>query len=345
MSKKILIIGGAGFIGINAVDYFLRKNFQVLILDNLSRKGTDYNLKWLKGRWGKKVKFIKADIVKDRTKLNQAVRKVDFIIHLAAQVAVTTSVKNPYEDFFINALGTLHVLEAIRLSPNKPMLIYSSTNKVYGEIANEPIILTKNGYRYKNIPKGISEDCQHNFHSPYGCSKGSADQYVRDYSRIYGLKTVVFRQSCIYGPHQFGVEDQGWIAWFTIAMTIDKPIIIYGDGNQSRDLLYVDDLCELYDLAIKKISRANGQIYNIGGGSKNILSVLSVLSLLNKKLNKKNKISFSNWRPGDQKIYVSDIQKVYKDLGWKPQTTFNKGLERLISWAKSEEKTLRKFNK
>jgi len=345
MNKKILIIGGAGFIGINAADYFLSKNFQVLILDNLSRKGTGYNLKWLRGKWGKKVGFIKADIVKDRNKLNQAVKKAGVIVHLAAQVAVTTSVKNPYEDFLINALGTLHVLEAIRLSPNRPLLIYSSTNKVYGEIEGEPIILTKNGYRYKNIPEGISEDRQLNFHSPYGCSKGTADQYVRDYSRIYGLNTVVFRQSCIYGPHQFGIEDQGWVSWFTIAAMLNKQITIFGDGHQARDLLFVEDLCNLYNLAIKNTSKIIGKIYNIGGGPENVFSVLVTLKALEKKLNKKISPSFSSWRPGDQKIYISDIRKIYKDLGWKPRTTFDKGIAALVSWAKSEEEALREFNR
>ncbi len=345
MKKRILITGGAGFIGINAADYFLGKNYGVTILDNLSRKGSEYNLDWLrKNKDNRNLKFIKADVVKDFTVLRLAVKKADAVIHLAAQVAVTTSVHNPREDFFTNSLGTLNVLEAIRLSPNKPAMLYSSTNKVYGEIEDMPIILRKNGYYYKNIPDGISENYNLNFHSPYGCSKGAADQYVRDYARIYGLKTVVFRQSCIYGPHQFGVEDQGWVAWFSIAALSHKPITVYGDGYQGRDLLFVGDLCNLYEMAIKNISKVSGKIYNIGGGPKEVFSVREVLATLGNKLGKEIKPSFSDWRPGDQKIYVSNIKKIHKDLGWRPKIEFDKGLELLLSWAKSEQKTLRNIN-
>lgn len=335
--KRILIIGGAGFIGINAADYFLNKKYKVAILDNLFRKGTEHNLKWLKGKWKNGFRFIKADIVEDLKILDQEIKKADAVIHLAGQVAVTTSVQNPRQDFLINALGTLNILEAIRLSFNQPVLIYSSTNKVYGEIEHEPVILTKLGYRYKNIPKGISEDFQLNFYSPYGCSKGTGDQYVRDYSRIYGLKTVVFRQSCVYGPHQFGAEDQGWVSWFTIAALLDKPITIFGDGHQARDMLFVDDLSNLYDLAIKNISKVSGKIYNIGGGPKNVFSVLGTIQMLEEQLNKKINPSFFSWRPGDQKVYISNNSKIEKDLGWRPKTNFKDGLAELVSWAKEEK--------
>ncbi len=340
MNKRILITGGAGFIGVNAAEYFLNKNYEVTILDNLSRKGTELNLKWLRSK-KKKFRFVKADVVKDPKILANECKKVGAVLHLAAQVAVTTSVQQPLEDFYINALGTLHVLEAIRNSSNKPMLIYTSTNKVYGEIEGEPVVLTRNGYRYKNIPKGISEDRLLNFHSPYGCSKGVADQYVRDYSRIYGLTTVVFRQSCIYGPHQFGIEDQGWVAWFTIAASLNKPITVFGDGHQSRDLLFVGDLCNLYHLAIQSPSKVNGKIYNVGGGVKNVFSVLQTLKSLSSKLKKEIVPTFAEWRPGDQKIYVSDIRKISKDLGWKPETSFESGLSALVSWVQAEQKNIK----
>lgn len=343
MNKHIVITGGAGFIGINSADYFLRKNYQVTLLDNLSRKGSDQNLKWLKHTWGKKVAFVRGDVVTDRKKLDKVIGSADAVVHLAAQVAVTTSVKDPHHDFLVNAQGTLHVLEAIRCSKHKPMLIYASTNKVYGNMDHAEVMLTDAGYRYKQYEAGIAEHHGVDFHSPYGCSKGAADQYVRDYARIYGLPTVVFRQSCIYGPHQFGVEDQGWVAWFVISSLLNRPITIYGDGHQVRDVLHVQDLARLYEMAIKNPKKVSGHIYNIGGGVKEASSVLGAIGRIEKMIGKKISYSFSEWRHGDQKVYISHIDKIRQDIGWEPKITFDKGLETLVSWVEHEQKLLKRI--
>ena len=265
---------------------------------------------------------------------------IDIIFHLAAQVAVTTSVIDPKTDFDINALGTFNLLEGVRKVGHKPILIYSSTNKVYGEMGSVGIKEKSGRYDYKNLPFGISEETNLDFHSPYGCSKGSADQYVRDYERIYDLPTVVFRQSCIYGPRQFGLEDQGWIAWFIIAITLDKPVTIYGDGKQVRDVLYIDDLVRLFEVAIEKIHLARGKVYNVGGGRKNTLAVWSEFSpILTKLVGKVIKVKFDNWRPGDQKVYISDIRLVEKELGWKPKVKVEEGIRILYNWVQ-KNKTL-----
>lgn len=343
MNKHIVITGGAGFIGINSADYFLQKNYNVTLFDNLSRKGSDQNLKWLTCKWGKKVAFVRGDVVTDRKKLDKLVGNADAVVHLAAQVAVTSSIKDPHHDFLVNAHGTLNVLEAIRCSKNKPMLIYASTNKVYGNMDHAEVMLTDGGYRYKQYEAGIAEHHGVDFHSPYGCSKGAADQYVRDYARIYGLSTTVFRQSCIYGPHQFGVEDQGWVAWFMISSLLGRPITIYGDGHQVRDVLHVQDLARLYEMAIKNPKKVSGHIYNIGGGAKEASSVLGAIGRIEKMINKKIPYSFSEWRPGDQKVYISHIDKIKQDLGWEPKITFDKGLKTLVNWVQSEEKLLKRM--
>ena len=343
MSKRILITGGAGFIGINTANYLLSKKYQVTLFDNLSRKGSGENLKWLKKTWGKGFAFVRGDVVTDRGKLARAAASADAIIHLAAQVAVTTSVQDPYQDFLTNTQGTLHMLEAARASQKKPLVIYSSTNKVYGNMDHAEVVLTDAGYRYKEYPNGIAERHGVDFHSPYGCSKGAADQYVRDYARIYGLPTVVFRQSCIYGPHQFGVEDQGWVAWFAISSLLDRPITIYGDGHQVRDVLHVEDLARLYEQAIANPKKVSGRIYNVGGGSEQAFSVLGTIGRLESAANKKIPYSFSEWRPGDQKVYISDIDRIKQDIGWEPKISFDKGLKTLVAWAKSEEKLLKRL--
>lgn len=328
---KYLITGGCGFIGANFAIQLLKRGDDVILLDNLSRKGTVANLSYLKETYPK-VKFVHADIRTDFKKMLEIMEMVNVVYHLAGQVAVTTSVKNPREDFDINAEGTFNVLEAIRRSKKKPLIIYASTNKVYGGM--EDIEIAKEGkkYIYKDLPEGIPEDRLLDFHSPYGCSKGTADQYVRDYARIYNLKTVVMRQSCIYGQRQFGVEDQGWVAWFTIASNLDKPITIYGDGMQVRDVLYVADLFEAWDLATKAIDEVSGEIFNIGGGSKFTLSLLELLDFLENHLDKKIEYSFDDWRPGDQPVYVSDISKAKKMLKWEPKTTPQEGVKKLTEW-------------
>lgn len=330
--KTWLITGGAGFIGTNSADYFLRKGDGVIVLDNLSRKGTEKNLAWLKEKHGNRLEFVKADVVRDFDILIPLMERVDIVLHLAAQVAVTTSVANPREDFEINAMGTFNVLETIRQSKRRPTILYSSTNKVYGGMEDVAIVERDGRYAYSDLPHGVVEERPLDFHSPYGCSKGAADQYVHDYGRIYGLKTVVFRQSCIYGYRQFGIEDQGWVAWFTIAATLNKPITIYGDGKQVRDVLFVDDLTKAFDLAIHKLDRTSGRVYNIGGGPMNTMSLLELIAFLESFLGKKIPYSVADWRPGDQKVFVADVQLAKAEFGWEPTTSVEQGVRQLQKW-------------
>jgi CDP-paratose 2-epimerase len=301
---KYLITGGAGFIGTNFADCLLSRGNKVFIVDNFSKKGSRLNIDWLIKKHSKsRLTIIEADIRFDLQILKKLITQVDVIYHLAAQTAVTTSIKNPREDFEVNLLGTFNLLEIIRDKNPKATLIYSSTNKVYGAVKNISIKEGKTRYFYRNL-NGISELHPLDLHSPYGCSKGSADQYVRDYSRIYGLSTVIFRQSCIYGPHQFGAEDQGWIAWFVIASLFSKKITIFGNGKQTRDILYIDDLFSAWDSATKNINKVKGEIFNIGGGPNNSISLIELLLILERKFGNKMKISYSDWRLGDQKIFI-----------------------------------------
>lgn len=331
---KHLITGGAGFIGSNTAEYFAKKGDEVIIFDNMSRKGSQANLAWLQSTFPK-LEVIEADITKDTAKLTELAQQVDVIIHLAGQVAVTTSVEDPRADFEANALGTFNVLEAARKAKNPPIVLYSSTNKVYGGMHDVEIIETEEAYAYKNFPEGIDEMHNLDFHSPYGCSKGAADQYVRDYARIYDLKTVVFRQSCIYGPRQFGIEDQGWVAWFIIAALTNQPITVFGDGKQIRDVLYVNDLIKAYELAIKNIDQVTGEIFNTGGGPENTLSLLQLIGEIEAHHGKKLEYSFADWRPGDQKVYVSNTKKIEFMLGWRAETTVEAGIEQLYAWVKA----------
>ncbi|MCX6705016.1 MAG: GDP-mannose 4,6-dehydratase [Candidatus Woesebacteria bacterium] len=331
---NIVITGGAGFIGSNLAAYYLRRRDSVIIFDNFSRNGSVKNLAWLKTLGGK-LEIIKGAVTieKDVARLMFPFKSADAIFHLAAQVAVTTSVENPRDDFMTNALGTLNILEAMRHAKSQAKFIYSSTNKVYGNMEHVKIVQEKNRYAYKNLPYGVSESVLLDFHSPYGCSKGAADQYVRDYSRIYGLDTVVFRQSCIYGPRQFGVEDQGWIAWFMIATVLGKKLTIYGDGKQVRDILYVDDLVLAYDMALKYKEETRGKIYNIGGGRAFSMSIWGEFRpILEKLFGHTLDVEFSDWRPGDQFIYISDIRKAQNDFGWEPRISVVDGIDRLYRW-------------
>lgn len=332
MKKKALITGGAGFIGINLAEKLLKKGWKLSIFDNLSREGSNKNLDWLQNNYKlPKLKVYIKDI-RDEGALREAVKGVDVIFHLAAQTALTTSIKNPREDFGVNAQGTLNVLEVARVSRKKPLVLYSSTNKVYGGMEDIKFIEGKARYSYKDFPEGIAEDFPLDFHSPYGCSKGAADQYTRDYYRVFGLPTVVFRQSCIYGPHQMGIEDQGWLAHFVISAIFGRPITIYGDGKQVRDVLYIDDLIDAFLKAVYKINKAAGQVYNIGGGNENSLSLCEFINLLEKKLGVKMRTKYADWRQGDQKVFISDNRKLKKDLNWRPKTLYEKGVERLIDW-------------
>ncbi|OGJ63491.1 CDP-paratose 2-epimerase [Candidatus Peribacteria bacterium RIFCSPLOWO2_01_FULL_51_18] len=347
MSKKILITGGAGFIGVNAAKRFIEEGFDITILDNLSRRGTDVNVKFLEDNFKGKFRLVKADVRTDRPSLNELAGSHDAILHLAAQVAVTTSVADPRTDFEINALGTFNVLEAARASARKPAVLYASTNKVFGGLEHLRVTLDGNRVKFKDDIPGVDESCQLDFHSPYGCSKGAADQYVRDYARIYGLKTVVFRQSCIYGPHQLGVEDQGWVAWFLIAAMFGRPLTVYGTGKQVRDILYVDDLVDLYIRAIKNLDRlsSDGEIFNVGGGMNNSMSLLEFLNFIKNNLKLPVEWSFSDWRPGDQPIFVSDNAKAKKVLGWEPATDLRVGIPRLFEWLNDNRGMLEGFYK
>lgn len=334
---KALITGGAGFIGSNLTDRLIREGQEVVVYDNLSRAGSVKNVAWLRDEHGDAWQLLQSDI-RDSSALSEAAADVDVIYHLASQVAVTTSLQDPRHDFEVNALGTFNVLEAARLSERRPMVLYASTNKVYGGMEEVVVVERENDYAYRDFPQGIGEDHPLDFHSPYGCSKGAGDQYVRDYARIYGLSTVVFRQSCIYGARQFGVEDQGWVAWFTIAAITGRPITIFGDGKQVRDVLWVDDLIDLYLRAVERIDVAAGQVYNVGGGPANTLSVWRELGpMLQSLLGRTIPVSYDGWRPGDQRIFVANIDKAWRELGWQPQVGKVEGVRRLVDWVRANQ--------
>lgn len=338
-----LVTGGAGFIGCNVADALLAAGKSVTVFDNLSRRGTALNLEWLIERHGQKnLRFIKGDI-RDYSVVRDAVdAKTEAVYHLAGQVAVTTSVKNPRNDFETNALGTLNVLEAVRAKAPDAVLIYSSTNKVYGGLEHRQLKETDTRYELVDCPHGISENEPLDFHSPYGCSKGCSDQYVRDYSRIYGLRTVVMRQSCIYGVRQFGIEDQGWVAYFALAARFGRPITIYGNGKQVRDLLYIDDLVSAFGAVLANIDKAAGQVYNIGGGPEFAISIWKDFGpMLEKISGARIDVTWNHWRPGDQGIYVSDVRKAAADLKWKPTVSVDAGLGKLWAWISDNEAMLR----
>ena len=269
---RVIITGGLGFIGSNLANRLLREQHDVVVFDNASRAGVLHNLRWLEEQHGKRFRWIRGDI-RDFAAVREAVSGADVIFHLAAQVAVTTSVTNPQEDFAINAQGTLNILEAARQQNPVPAVLFTSTNKVYGAMENVRTELQQTRYVMPDYPDGISESFPLDFHSPYGCSKGAADQYVHDYFRIYDVPTVVFRMSCIYGTRQFGNEDQGWVAHFVLNAIQGRLLTIYGDGKQVRELLYIDDLVEAMLLAVSQIDRTAGRVYNIGGGASNSVSV------------------------------------------------------------------------
>ena len=318
--RRVLITGGAGFLGVNAAIHLIKYGWSVTLLDNLSRPGTERNLKWLITRYPNRVTFSKED-VRNAAALPEHVRKQDAVLHLAAQVAVTTSLVDPNTDFDVNARGTLNVLEAVRLHNREAPFVFASTNKVYGKLG-------KNNSACK-------ETQPLDFHSPYGCSKGAADQYVRDYSRCFDMNTVVLRQSCIYGAHQYGTEDQGWVAHFVHSILKDRPLTIYGDGTQVRDLLDARDLSALYALVIDKIAITRGEVYNVGGGTENQRNLLEVIDQIGELAGRKPQFSFADWREGDQAYYVSDNTKAREQLGWEPKIDFDHGLRDLIAWAES----------
>lgn len=338
MKNHALITGGAGFIGSHVAERLLREGWRVTLLDNLSRFGVRNNLSYLTHAYSsKQLSFISADI-RDYQKVKRAVAKCDVVYHFAGQVAVTTSLLYPREDFEINALGTLNVLEAARQSKHRPIIIYASTNKVYGSIKSLSVREKTHRYVYAKGVYGINELCQLDFHSPYGCSKGVGDQYVRDYFRMYAIPTIVFRQSCIYGSRQMGIEDQGWVAHIAARAVLGKPVTFYGDGKQVRDLLHVSDLVDAFQLGIARIKKSQGEVYNIGGGLSHSFSLREYVAFLEQKIGRKISLTQGNWRSGDQKVYISNTEKLQHDLGWRVKTCHKDGLSELISWVKDNQK-------
>lgn len=330
----VLITGGAGFIGINLADALLSEGKDVIIYDNLSRKGVEKNLHWLKSKHKKNLSIHIADIRNEHL-LREAVNAAGAVYHFAAQVAVTSSCVNPILDFEVNARGTLNLLEAIRQSERQPPLVFTSTNKVYGGLEDLKVILKGSRYVPANpvvASNGVSEHRAIDFHSPYGCSKGAADAYILDYARTFDLKAVVFRMSCIYGPHQFGTEDQGWVAHFLISSLEGKPITIYGDGKQVRDILYVKDLVKALEIAMSQMEKFKGQAYNIGGGAKNTISLLELVKIIEDLQHEPVDIEFGDWRTGDQKYYVSDITKFRNRASWIPEVSAYQGIKDLYLW-------------
>ena len=333
-----LVTGGAGFIGCNYVNRILARGDSATVYDNLSRDGADANVDWLRGQHGQDSFRLIVGDVRGSDDLARAARGCEVIVHLAGQTAVTTSVIDPRSDFADNALGTFNALEAARAAPSPPIFLYASTNKVYGGMEDAAVVERPSRYEYGDLPWGVAEDRPLDFHSPYGCSKGAGDQYVRDYARIYGLPTVVLRQSCIYGPRQMGVEDQGWVAWFVIAAVMGHDITIFGDGKQVRDVLFVEDLLDAYDASVARIDTAAGQVYNVGGGPDMALSVWAEFGpLLGRLLGHEIPTLRGGWRPADQRIFISDIRKAGRELGWHPRIAPQEGIRRLCEWILANE--------
>ncbi len=333
---QILITGGLGFIGVNLANYLLSNTEEnIIIYDNMSRKNVIKNKEWLEQHTKARshLQIIKGDIC-DFTSLKKNASDLEKIYHIAGQVAVTTSVKDPFLDFETNAKGTLNVLEMARQLNTDPLLIMTSTNKVYGALDGLKVIEKEKRYDFKEYKQGISETFPVDPHSPYGCSKYCAESYFKDYYRIYGLKTVVFRMSCIFGTHQWGTEDQGWIAHFIISSVLARPLTIYGDGKQVRDILFISDLIQAFQLALKNINKTKGEVYNIGGGVNNTISLLELLELLEEMLNRKITYDFDTWRPGDQKVYYSDTSKAKKDFNWVPKIPKEEGIRELFDWVR-----------
>lgn len=332
--RPVLITGGAGFVGCNVAHRLLSMGIPVLLFDNLSRDGVERNLQWLRDTHGDGVQAEIAD-VRDRAALRKAIARAQQVFHFAAQVAVTTSLVNPTDDFEVNAWGTLNLLEALRALPEPPPLVFTSTNKVYGGLDDVPLVQRDGRYEPQDAAlrdHGISEDRPLDFHSPYGCSKGTADQYVLDYSRSYGLRTIVFRMSCIYGPRQFGTEDQGWVAHFLIRAIERCPIVLYGDGMQVRDVLFIDDLVDAFLLAQQHMDTQAGRAFNIGGGPANTTSLLELLDAIEGLHGERPAVEMEGWRTGDQRYYVSDTQRFQEATGWRPRVNVESGVGRLYQW-------------
>ena len=342
--RPVLITGGAGFVGTNLAHRLLASGRRVRVLNDLSRRGVEDNARWLRATHGDRLQIESASVC-DEKAVRSLVREASAVFHFAAQVAVTTSLVDPLRDFEVNARGTLNVLEAVRAQSNRPPLVFTSTNKVYGALDDLEIV--RRGERYE--PRdggvrahGISEARPLDFHSPYGCSKGAADQYVLDYARTFGLPALVFRMSCIYGPHQKGNEDQGWVAHFLLRALDGEPITLFGDGRQVRDLLFVEDLVDALLLAESRAEELSARAFNIGGGAGNALSLLELLQLIGELRQGAPQVLFDEWRPGDQRYYVSDTRAFEQATGWSAHTDARQGVARLHDWMLSQRSDSRK---
>ncbi|HEX6602879.1 MAG TPA: NAD-dependent epimerase/dehydratase family protein [Solirubrobacterales bacterium] len=336
--SRALVTGGAGFIGTNLANRLLDDGHKVRVVDNLARSGVERNLAWLQRRHGERLEVMVGDLCEMGVAAG-AVQDVDSVFHLAAQVAVTTSLEDPVLDFDVNLIGTVNLLEAARVQARPPAILFTSTNKVYGGL--EDVELHDHDGRYEPVShsirrRGISEARPLDFCTPYGCSKGAADQYVLDYAKSYGMKTAVLRMSCIYGPHQCGNEDQGWVAHFAIRALEGEPITLYGDGHQVRDILYVDDLVEAFLAARNGIDLLSGHAYNIGGGPTNAISLHEVIARIGELEGEAAAVNHGPWRQGDQRYYVTDTRRFEKDTGWRPQVEAGEGIERLYEWLRHE---------
>ena len=336
----MLVTGGAGFIGSNLADRLAGQGHDIIVFDALCRPGVSANLDWLRARHGDRIHPVIADL-RDRDELDRAVDGTAAVFHMAAQVAVTTSLQDPEGDFDVNLRGTLHVLEGVRRQDRPPAVIFASTNKVYGNLAD--IRLARDGEAY--LPEepalraaGIGEDRPLSFYTPYGCSKGAADQYVLDYARGYGIPACVLRMSCIYGPRQLGTEDQGWLAHFLYAARAGKPISIYGDGRQVRDVLFVDDAVDAYVGAWSRIGAISGQAFNLGGGPANAVTLLQVLHRIGELTGRTPDLRFADWRPGDQRYFVADTTRITQSLGLAAPVHWRDGLARLADWIATERR-------
>jgi CDP-paratose 2-epimerase len=332
--RTVLITGGAGFIGSNLADRLAGEGHRVIVYDALTRPGVEANLAWLQERHGARIEAVIGDI-RDGKRLEASLTDADAVFHLAAQVAVTTSLVLPMEDFTVNLGGTLNLLEALRRRNGAVPLVFASTNKVYGNLPDLPLKATNDSYVPEDRAlreRGIGEDRPLDFHTPYGCSKGGADQYVLDYARSYGIPTVVMRMSCVYGPRQMGTEDQGWVAHFLISALEGRPISIYGDGRQVRDILHVSDAVAAYLAAWARIELIAGQAFNLGGGPANAVSLLQVLAHIEAIAGRSLDLRFAEWRAGDQRYYVSDTRKIAATLGLRPARPWREGIADLAAW-------------
>lgn len=334
---KLLISGGCGFLGSNLAAHALHRNDEIVIFDNLSREGSVSNLQWLMKQGA--FRFIHGDI-RNQNDITRVVREFipEGILHLAGQVAMTTSIANPRKDFEINVLGTFNLLEAVRLFAPDAAVVYSSTNKVYGDLEQYTYHESATRFQCLEKPNGFDEKTQLNFHSPYGCSKGAADQYMLDYARIFGLKTIVFRHSSMYGGRQFATYDQGWIGWFcqkaleTRKKSLVEPFTISGTGKQVRDVLHAEDMIKLYFAALEHVDKARGEAFNIGGGVQNSLSLLELFSILEELLDTKMDYKKLPVRESDQRVFIADCGKARDFFGWKPAVDKVEGIKSMVNW-------------